>query len=137
MSKPFFTVVDTFWFSKGFLVVATDVYDELPEFRSGDELVFYRPDGTTVQGKTWNMAVVLEEDEKPLPSVHDKYRTLLSFSVEGLTKADLPKGSKACLLVEHDPDAPKVEALTPEDREALEFVNDQFDENGYDLADSK
>ncbi len=81
--------------------------------------------------------MVLEEEEKPLPSVHDKYRTLLSFSVEGLTKADLPKGSKACLLVEHDPDEPKVEALTPEDREALEFVNDQFDENGYDLADSK
>ncbi|MBK9773117.1 MAG: hypothetical protein IPP57_20270 [Candidatus Obscuribacter sp.] len=79
----------------------------MPEFRSGDELVFYRPDGTTVQGKTWNMAVVLEEDEKPLPSVHDKYRTLLSFSVEGLTKADLPKGSKPVCSLSMLPMSPR------------------------------
>lgn len=106
MSKRFFTVVDTFWFSKGFLVVASDVHDELPEYRSGDELLFKRPDGSEITGKTFNMSVELEQEEMPVPSKYDKYKPTISFTVEGLTKEDLPRGSEAWLIVEHSADDP-------------------------------
>lgn len=97
MTKLFFTVLESFNISGRGVSVITDQTRDEPTFRNGDEVELRRPDGTVIRAKCYIEFLCGRTD--PSAPYYDNN----SFGFMGLSKTDIPPGTQAFQLVEHQP----------------------------------